>query len=129
MAVSPLQAEEIGKYPVGASGLTMQLSATRPGNAKDVAAVKPLIGRQLSSLLVSFVDGEGRAAAQVSGLTFLAEMPQYSQGMVVKPKIHAVMPGLYRIDGVKLHMPGLWKLTFYVVVGGTQHTVVISLKV
>jgi len=45
-------------------------------------------------------------------INFDAIMPSHNHGMVLKPKIVRVGPKEWRIDGVKLHMKGSWRLTF-----------------
>lgn len=43
---------------------------------------------------------------------FDAQMPAHRHGMVTKAKISSTGSQRYLIEGVKLHMPGMWQLVF-----------------
>jgi len=45
-------------------------------------------------------------------IDFEAVMPAHNHGMVLKPKITRMGSREWRIDGLKLHMKGNWKLIF-----------------
>ena len=50
-----------------------------------------------------------------------AVMPEHRHGMNYRPVVVARGAGLYRADGLMLHMPGRWEIRFDVVTaGGTQ---------
>ena len=59
---------------------------------------------------------------------FDAQMPAHRHGMVTRPKIKAVKPGEYLIEGVKFHMPGDWKLTLDLLHGKSAAQVAIPLN-
>ncbi|MBX3373429.1 MAG: hypothetical protein KF817_06315 [Phycisphaeraceae bacterium] len=46
-----------------------------------------------------------------------ARMPEHRHGMVVRPAIERLGPGVFRVDGMLLHMPGYWELTFDIASG------------
>ena len=39
-----------------------------------------------------------------------ADMPAHGHGMIVKPVVTQEEPGVWRVDGMKYHMPGAWEL-------------------
>jgi hypothetical protein len=67
-------------------------------------------------------------ASRYSALTFDARMPEHNHGMVVKPTVFETGPGVFRVDGVKLHMVGHWELSFAVSSGATPVKVVVPFE-
>jgi hypothetical protein len=69
------------------------------------------------------------SAPAVTGFGFDARMPQHKHGMVTKAKVTKVNDLTYRVDGVRLHMPGDWVLDFVIThpVGETRISVPYSL--
>jgi hypothetical protein len=62
--------------------------------------------------------GTARAAASVR---VDAVMPEHRHGMNYRPVVTVRGPGLYRADGLMLHMPGRWELRFdLVTAAGTE---------
>ena len=61
--------------------------------------------------------GQG-ANAPVEALTVAATMPEHRHGMNYRPSVTAAGAGMYRADGLLLHMPGRWELMFGVRTGG-----------
>ena len=55
-------------------------------------------------------------------------MPEHRHGMVTRARINAAKTGEYLIDGVKVHMPGEWKITIDLVQGKSATQVAIPLK-
>ena len=49
---------------------------------------------------------------EVVDFKFDARMPQHKHGMVTKAKVQKVGVLQYRVEGVRLHMPGDWLLEF-----------------
>jgi len=50
----------------------------------------------------------------VSGATLdiVGGMPEHNHGMPTQPQItEELAPGRYLLEGVRFHMPGLWRLT------------------
>lgn len=72
--------------------------------------------RKLSSVEITLNAKPGHSLKNVSIVGFDAQMPEHRHGMVVTPsKPKKLNQGdskkiTYRIDGVKLHMPGKWVL-------------------
>lgn len=65
------------------------------------------------------------ATELASSLSFDARMPQHEHGMVTHPRVTATAPNEFRVDGVKLHMAGLWELLLTVHIAGADQKVVI----
>ena len=85
----------------------------------------------INKSLCVFVSLNTANAAWSKDLTvgkFDAQMPAHRHGMVTRPKIKAVKPGEYLIEGVKFHMPGDWKLTLDLLHGKSSAQVAIPLK-
>ncbi len=64
-----------------------------------------------TSLIVNLVPNS-KEVPLVSDFKFDAKMPQHKHGMVTAPKIVKVSDLVYRVDGVRLHMAGLWVFEF-----------------
>lgn len=78
-------------------------------NGKDLSEI-PL--NQVVKLRVNI---EALDHQPIKGLTLIkfdAQMPAHRHGMVTKAKVSEISPNQYLIEGVKLHMPGIWQLTF-----------------
>lgn len=57
----------------------------------------------------------------LTGLTIDAHMPEHRHAMNYKPSVTATAPGVWRADGLLLHMPGKWEFVFVAgVEGGTE---------
>lgn len=72
---------------------------------------QPLALNAHTSFLVT-LEAQSKAAPAVVDLSFDARMPEHKHGMVTKPKITKLSPTSFRVDGVRLHMPGKWLLHF-----------------
>jgi hypothetical protein len=70
-----------------------------------------------TSLIVTLVP-TSKDAPHVSDFKFDAKMPQHKHGMVTSAKTVKISDLVYRVDGVRLHMPGLWVFEF-----SAQHAV------
>ena len=70
---------------------------------------QPLRLRQLQTIPVRIVDGDGRpvegAAVKIDG-----GMPEHGHGLPTQPRSRAVGGGLYEIEGVRFNMGGWWEL-------------------
>ena len=55
-------------------------------------------------------------------------MPEHRHGMVTRARLRATKTGEYLIDGVKVHMPGEWKITIDLLQGKLATQVAIPLK-
>lgn len=51
-------------------------------------------------------------APAVTDLSFDARMPQHKHGMVTTAKVTRVNDHEFKVEGVRLHMPGAWVLDF-----------------
>jgi hypothetical protein len=51
-------------------------------------------------------------APPVHQFSFDAKMPQHKHGMVTTPKVVKISDLEYRVEGVRLHMAGLWVFEF-----------------
>lgn len=73
-------------------------------------------------------DDQGSAVAdaefEVSG-----GMPAHDHGLATAPAVEPTSePGLYRLSGLRFHMPGEWELEFSVRAGHNEDDVTISLR-
>jgi hypothetical protein len=46
-----------------------------------------------------------------ANLTLTATMPGHGHGTFLKPQAREIAPGVFRVDGVKLHMRGEWQMS------------------
>lgn len=67
---------------------------------------EPAVGEPFR-LLLALCDPSGRPAE--GRVTVSADMPAHGHGMDYVPSVRAAGPGLYRAEGLLLHMPGLWR--------------------
>jgi len=49
-----------------------------------------------------------------------AQMPAHGHGMNYRPAVTQMGPGRFRITGLMLHMPGMWRLSFDLIHGETR---------
>lgn len=95
-------AAEIGRYAM----------ADEAGFDFAVDAEPELRLNQMTALIVRILPKDGMQPIVVTDIGFDARMPEHNHGMIVRPKIHEIGVGQYRIDGVKLHMMGAWVLSY-----------------
>ena len=71
--------------------------------------------------LVTVKTYEGVAVADL-GMVFTAGMPAHAHGMLSAPQVKSYLgSGIYRVEGVKFHMPGQWLVRILLVSeGGTK---------
>lgn len=111
--LNSLAAKPLGTFASADNNLAVAVEVLPPQGGED----RGFVLNRMQSLVVRVMQKD-RAAASIlvtpisSGLTFDARMPEHNHGMVTKAKIVAVAPDEYHIEGVKLHMPGQWELTF-----------------
>lgn len=106
----------------------MRVETTSPKQIPNKSG-PTLQSRQMTSLRVSFVDAAGKPAQDVQDVQFDATMPAHKHGMNVTPKTTKEQNGTFRIDGIKLHMPGEWKLTFKVKQAGREELIETSITI
>ena len=66
-------------------------------------------------------------AARPDAVTVDARMPSHGHGMNYRPTVTVLGDGRYRAEGLMLHMPGVWELTFVVREAGTSERITYSL--
>lgn len=66
------------------------------------------------NLLVTLIPSLG-TSSEVIDFKFDARMPQHKHGMVTTAKVSKIADLQYKIEGVRLHMPGLWLFEFILV--------------
>ena len=95
--------EDFGWKDIGKSGVKVHILTDHLFGKTDSPKVE-LASRKLASLKVN-LKGKGKL------LKIDARMPEHNHGMNVKPKIIELKAEqAYRVDGMKLHMPGDWVL-------------------
>lgn len=60
---------------------------------------------------------------------FDARMPEHNHGMIVSPKIRKIDNYHWKIEGVKLHMKGLWQFQMKLLVGDQEEQVELNLDI
>jgi hypothetical protein len=60
-------------------------------------------------------------------LDFDAAMPAHGHGMNTRPRATPVGPREFRVDDIKLHMPGRWPLSFRVTSDDTTRKIEVPL--
>lgn len=123
-AGSAASAKEIGRFAAPDQSFELYVDSF-PAATDDPG----LVLNKMTSLDVRVVPREPATAVAVSALAIDARMPQHDHGMVVLPKITALVPNEYQVDGVKLHMAGEWELLFEVKVGGETVKITAPVKV
>jgi len=100
-------ADEPGTVFLGTSqpaGLTLQMQSE----------LDPLTLNQMHSWLLELTDATG---APVSGASITMEggMPAHDHGLPTRPQVSETStPGQYRVEGVRFHMGGDWRLNLQV---------------
>lgn len=95
------------------SGIASAESLTIPAFTLKVEAEggKKLALNENMTLIVN-VESLTKQAVEISTLAFSARMPAHKHGMVTTPKVTKLSAATFRIEGVRLHMPGKWLLRF-----------------
>lgn len=101
----------------------------RIGGARHVVAWRapakvPLADFFAIDFAVCRRDGGPVASARVD-----ATMPQHGHGMNYRPKIETLGNNRFRAIGLLLHMPGDWRLSFYVSGGNETEALHTALRV
>jgi hypothetical protein len=128
---TPAKAKNLGTFQVGAgpSG-AWRLRLETPPEASAVGPSDP--GLQVGKLITIYAQvvpmAEKGPPPPLGAATFNAEMPEHGHGMFTNAKVTEESPGHYRIDGVKLHMAGIWKLDFTVQAGGKPVSFVVPVR-
>jgi len=81
-------------------------------NGLYVATLEPareLRPRQLQTVRVAIVDGDGRAVENAQ-LAIDGGMPQHGHGLPTRPRMtRAIGAGTYEVEGVRFNMGGWWE--------------------
>jgi hypothetical protein len=56
-------------------------------------------------------------------------MPAHGHGMVTEAKVTELAPGRFRVDGVKLHMPGVWELQLSMKAAGRPLSFIVPVRI
>lgn len=117
-AAPAAMAAEVGK--LSPPGEAFDVIIATPDDAED-AAFKA--GR-LAALTITFTQHAGTKGTvpAISAVKFDAGMPGHGHGMTTSPTVTTLPPHSFRIDGVKLHMPGFWQLGVAFIVNGKGYT-------
>ena len=85
---------------------------------------KKLAGPPLNEIFSVHIEITGGENSELPGsLKFDARMPAHNHGMIVRPTVERVGASVFRVDGVKLHMPGDWEIVVELVKGEKKETV------
>jgi hypothetical protein len=96
--------------------------------AATLEPTKALKPRQMQSVLVKIVDGDGRPV-EGARIRIDGGMPQHGHGLPTKPRMtHALAPGTYEIEGVRFNMGGWWEFKVTIVTDRGEDTVTFNLS-
>jgi hypothetical protein len=88
---------------------------------------RPLRPRQMQTVRVTVVDGDGRAIDGAT-LTIDGGMPQHGHGLPTRPRVtKSLGGGSYEIEGVRFNMGGWWEFKVAITAGTSADTVVFNL--
>jgi hypothetical protein len=91
--------------------LPIALLPSCSGQADDsdppIRVVMPDGGAPLNQIFRFEIDPQGYELTGVD-----ADMPAHGHGINTTPEFELLENGRYRIDGMKLHMPGAWEIYF-----------------
>jgi len=80
----------------------------------------PPLNKMHSILIVVASQKVEKNVASDLQVSFDARMPAHNHGMVVKPKVIKEGANRFRVEGVKLHMPGDWEFQVEVKADGKK---------
>lgn len=90
--------------------------------------LNPLVINRIHSWDILVRDASG-GALTAAELTLRGGMPEHDHGMPTQPAVTAeTEPGRYRMDGLRFHMPGLWRLELDIVTDEFTDTAVIEFR-
>ena len=97
------------------TGLSLANDADLTGSSRGISLeifshLSPIEINTIHSWEVVLTDKDG--AVSGATLDIVGGMPEHNHGMPTQPQITAELaPGRYLLEGVRFHMPGLWRLT------------------
>ena len=111
-----------------ATAATADLSGSARGITLDVfSRLSPLEINSIHSWEIALYDEQGPiedATIEVTG-----GMPEHNHGMPTQPQItQQLAAGRYLLEGVRFHMPGLWRITAVVTRDSAPVTLVIDFE-
>ena len=87
----------------------------------------PLAINKIHSWHIRILDAGGHP--QQAQMNINGGMPEHNHGMPTTPQITRQLEnGDYLLEGMRFHMPGLWRLRFELTVNGSQETAVIDFR-
>ena len=95
----------------GLSLASADLTGSSPGISLEIfSQLSPIEINTIHSWEVVLTDEDG--AVSGATLDIVGGMPEHNHGMPTQPQItEELAPGRYLLEGVRFHMPGLWRLT------------------
>ena len=97
------------------TGLSLANEADLTGSSRGISLeifshLSPIEINTIHSWEVVLADEDG--AVSGATLDIVGGMPEHNHGMPTQPQItEELAPGRYLLEGVRFHMPGLWRLT------------------
>lgn len=97
------------------TGLSFANGADLTGSSRGISLeifskLSPIEINTIHSWEVVLTDADG--AVSGATLDIVGGMPEHNHGMPTLPQItEELAPGHYLLEGVRFHMPGLWRLT------------------
>ena len=97
------------------TGLSLANEADLTGSSRGISLeifsqLSPIEINTIHSWEVVLTDEDG--AVSGATLDIVGGMPEHNHGMPTQPQItEELAPGRYLLEGVRFHMPGLWRLT------------------
>ena len=95
------------------TGLTVRLSSLQ----------SPLPLNQMHQWEIQISDSQGEPV-DVAEVTVTGGMPEHDHGLATSPRVTQQLgDGKYLLEGMRFHMPGLWKLDFTIIVDNQRYLV------
>lgn len=104
--------------------LTMACQATSAPSSVHIVLSET--GAPLNELFTLWIDVSGASPDEV---LVDADMPGHKHGMMTRPVVRPAADGLWRADGMLLHMPGRWEIYVTIVRGGARERTTFPLEV
>jgi hypothetical protein len=111
-----------------ANAASADLSGSARGITLDVfSRLSPLEINSIHSWEIVLTDEQG--PIEDAALTVTGGMPEHNHGMPTQPQItQQLAAGRYLLEGVRFHMPGLWRITAVVTRESAPVTIVIDFE-
>ncbi|MFW7377323.1 MAG: hypothetical protein ACOH5I_00780 [Oligoflexus sp.] len=93
-------------------------------SALQLSSRPALKERKLSHIYIEIKTDNAELAKKIVPIGFDADMPEHYHGMMVKPTKPELLQNeknrTYEVRGVKLHMPGNWRITVKLKIGDEE---------